>query len=49
MPSEKKTAVQNKFKKGVEAYKKYKKKNPSGCKKLTCFIKEAFHSPSKTN
>lgn len=30
------------FKKGVRAYKDYKKKNKNGTKKMSTFIKEAF-------
>lgn len=40
--SAKQKAVRAKFKKAVQTYKEYKRKNPNGTKKLKVFIKEAF-------
>lgn len=41
-PSTQQKHNQDIFKKGVRAYKEYKKNNPNGTKKLATFIKEAF-------
>lgn len=38
----KQIAARKKFKAGIAEYKKYKKSNPSGTKKVQSFIKEAF-------
>lgn len=42
-PSAKQLAARKKFKEGVREYKKYKKENPSGKKKMGSFIKAAFN------